>query len=203
MIAISGIADYAANLRRLMAREGLTLAELVHRSGLNHRTLKDLLAGRHKPQPRTLHRLAASLNVPVEELFQDPALLRHRLFDRHTNPIVDEVIAAEPRLFHGWTPAEFDELYSRFGTGGALTSDGTLETVRAMNRRREMLAKVALLMETNEAEFLESMIELLYRRAVVVDLDDGGRNQSGRRAENRDLVGDASRATVGNAKFIG
>src|SRR5262245_40757891 len=109
------IPDYAANLRRLMAREGLTLAELVQRSNLDHRTLKRLLKGRKQPQSRTLHRLAASLNVPVEELFQDAALLRHRLFDRKTNPVVDDVIESHPQLFHGWTEAEFDELYSRFG----------------------------------------------------------------------------------------
>src|SRR5215831_15851365 len=93
--------DYAANLRRLMAREGLTLAELARRSGLNFRTLKSILQGGVRPQARTLHRLAASLGVPVEELFQDSALLRHRLFDRHTNPVVEELVQTSPGLFHG------------------------------------------------------------------------------------------------------
>ena len=159
--------DYGVNLRRLMAREGLTLAGLVRRTRLNHRTLKGVLTGRQKPQPRTLHRLAAGLNVPVEELFQDPALLRHRIFDRQTNPVVEEVVEIHPQLFHGWTQAEFDELYSRFGTGGALTHEGARHVVTAMNRRRELLAKATLLLETSEAELLESMIDLLYRRAVV------------------------------------
>ena len=112
--------------------------------------------------------MAASLNVPVEELFQDPALLRHRLFDRHTNPVVDEVVAAHPQLFHGWTSAEFDELYSRFGTGGALTTEGALAVAGKMNERRDVLAKVTLLMETSEAELLQTMIDALYRRAVDV-----------------------------------
>jgi lambda repressor-like predicted transcriptional regulator len=161
------IPDYAANLRRLMARGGTTLADLVRQSGLDHRTLKGILSGRHRPQPRTLHRLAASFNVPVEELFQDAALLRHRLFDRNTNPAVEEVIADNPRLFHGWTQDEFDELYSRFGIGGALTTDGTIQAAEAMNRRRELLQKVALLLETNESELLTTMIETLYSRAVV------------------------------------
>src|SRR5215475_5135475 len=129
------VPQYAENLRRLMAREGLTLADIISRSRLNHRTLKELLAGRRQPQPRTLHRLAGGLNVPVEELFQDPALLRHRLFDRHTNPVVDEIVESHPQMFHGWTAAEFDELYSRFGAGGALTSQGTLDAAQAMNRR--------------------------------------------------------------------
>jgi len=163
----SPIPDHAANLRRLMARDALTLAELVRRSGLDHRTLKGILAGRHRPQPRTLHRLASSFNVPVEELFQDVALLRHRLFDRHTNPVVEEVVSDNPQLFHGWTQAEFDELYSRFGTGGALTDSGAVKAAQAMNRRREILQKVTLLLETNESELLETMIEALYTRAVV------------------------------------
>ena len=37
-----------------------------------------------------------------------------------------------------------------------------------MNRRREILAKVTLLLETSEAELLESIVEQLHRRAVVV-----------------------------------
>jgi transcriptional regulator with XRE-family HTH domain len=161
------IPDHAANLRRLMAREGLTFSQLVRCTRLNHRTLKELLAGQRRPQSRTLHWVAISLNVPVEELFQDPALLRHRIFDRRTNPAVDEVIASHPQIFHGWTPAEFDELYSRFGTGGALTPQGALDAARATNRRRELLAKATFLLETSEAELLESMLELLYRRAVL------------------------------------
>src|SRR5438105_11777715 len=127
-----------------MAREGLTLAELARRSKLNHRTIKGILADDRQPQPRTLHRLASGLNVPIEELFQDPALLRHRLFDRRTNPMVEEAVASQPQLFHGWTAAEFDELCSRSGAGGSLTAEGTLDAVRAMNRRREILAKVTL-----------------------------------------------------------
>lgn len=167
-IAQAAPVDYAANLRRLMAREGLTLAELERRSRLNHRTLKRMLAGNRRPQSRTLHRLAASFNVPIEELFQDPALLRHRVFDRHTNPAVEEAVASHPQLFHGWTAGEFDELYSRFGAGGSLTAEGTLDAVRAMNRRREILAKVTLLLETSEAELLQSIVEQLHRRAVIV-----------------------------------
>ena len=154
-------------MRRLMAREGLTFAGLVRRSRLNHRTLKRILGGQHRPQARTLHQLAACLNVPVEELFQDAALLRHRLFDRHTNPVVEEVVSEQPQLFHGWTAEEFDELYSRFGTGGALTAAGAAKVAEAMNRRRELLRKVALLLETNESELLTTMIEALYSRAVV------------------------------------
>jgi len=36
-----------------------------------------------------------------------------------------------------------------------------------MNRRRELLAKVVLLLETSEADLLESFLELLYRRTII------------------------------------
>jgi hypothetical protein len=80
---------------------------------------------------------------------------------------VEEVVSDNPQLFHGWTQDEFDELYSRFGTGGALTEKGAVKAAQAMNKRRELLQRAALLMETNESELLETMIEALYSRAVV------------------------------------
>src|SRR5262245_57350118 len=44
-----------------------------------------------------------------------------RAFDRKTNPVVAAVASAEPALFTGWGDDDWDELYSSFGTGGALT----------------------------------------------------------------------------------
>lgn len=161
--------DYARNLRRLMARQGLTLDELARRSSLNLRTIKALLHTASRPHGRTLQRLAVGLAVPVDELFQDPSLLVHRLFDRRTNPIVDEVVAEQQELFRGWTEAEFDDLYSRFGHGGALTRDGAIAVASAINRRRRVQQQVALLLETGEADLLIGIVDLLYRRALASD----------------------------------
>ena len=163
------LADHARNLRRLMARQGLTLGELADRSGLNLRTLKSLLRAETRPHGRTLQRLAAGLGVPVDELFQDPSLLLHRLFDRRTNPVVDQVVEEQKELFQGWTEAEFDDLYSRFGHGGPLTRDGAITVARAINRRRTVQQQVSLLLETTESELLIGIVELLYRRAQVCD----------------------------------
>ena len=157
--------DHSANLRRLMAQHGLTLHDVVDRCGVDERTVKGILAGA-KPHARTLHRVAAGLGVPVDELFQDAARLAHRAFDRQTNPLVDEVLARRPELFAGWTQADFDELYSRFGDGGALTAQGTLDAVIAMNHKRDIHQKVALLMESSEGELLSGLVELLYSRIV-------------------------------------
>ena len=159
--------SFAANVRRLMARSGMTLAELVECSGLHERTIKAILNGRSRPHARTLHRLAAGLSVSTDELFENPSLLAHRLFDRRTNPAVQDVIDSHPELFEGWTEVDFEELSSRFGTGGALTSGGAAEAVLAMNEKRAVHQKVALLLESSEAPLLIGLVDLLYQKIVV------------------------------------
>ncbi len=150
-----------------MARGGMTLQQLVEATGLNERTVKAVLYGKNKPHARTLHRLAAGLGVSADELFQNPSLLTHRLFDRRTNPIVQEVVSSHPELFAGWGEPDFDELYSRFGTGGALTAAGATQVVLAMNQKREVHQKVALLLETGEADLLTGLVNLLYQKIIV------------------------------------
>src|SRR5262245_10409737 len=147
--------EFGTNLRRLMARFGLTIEQVVERTGLEERTVKGVLAGSiRRPRARTLHKLAAGLGVPADELFQNPSVLAHRSFDRQTNPAVDEVAAAHPELFEGWHAEDFDELYSHFGAGGALTAEGALRTVERMNQHRDLHLKVAVVLESTEAELL-------------------------------------------------
>ena len=52
-----------------MARLNLTMDQVVDSTGLNERTVKELLRGRSKPHARTLHRLAAGLGVNADEFF--------------------------------------------------------------------------------------------------------------------------------------
>jgi transcriptional regulator with XRE-family HTH domain len=162
------ITDLGDNLRRLMARLDLTIDEVVERAGLDLRTVQGILLGRNpRPHARTLHRLAAGLGVPADELFQTPSRLAHRRFDRLTNPRVEEALTAEPALFADWTDADFNELYSRFGTGGGLTMDGALEAARQMNRNRQVHEQVAVVLESGEAELLRELVEVLHRRVLV------------------------------------
>jgi len=161
------VIDLATNVRRLMARSGMTQQELVVTAGVSQRTLKAILSNRGKPHARTLHRLARGLGVPPDELFQTSSSLAHRHFDQCTNPLIDQLVTERPELFENWTVAEFDELYSRFGTGGALTADGAAEAVLAMNRKREVHHKVALILETQEAGLLVDLVGLLYQRVLV------------------------------------
>ncbi len=155
------------NLLRLMAARGLTLSAVAEQTGLHVRTVRGILRGDKKPHARTLHRLAEGLGVPVDEFFVDPAQLLYRRFDRQTNPVVAEVIEDNKELFHGWTEADFDELHSRVGTGGALTAEGALAAARQMNRRRELHGKLDLLLESSQAEVAAGILNVLYEKIVV------------------------------------
>ncbi|MCH8023519.1 MAG: hypothetical protein IIB43_02315 [Candidatus Marinimicrobia bacterium] len=67
----------------------------------------------------------------------------------------------------GWMETDFEELHSRFGTGGALTPEGAAEAVVAMNLKRAVHQKVALLLESGEASLLVGLVDLLYQKIVV------------------------------------
>jgi transcriptional regulator with XRE-family HTH domain len=163
--------NFADNLRRLMARQGVSLDALAAASGVDRRTISGVLHAKKRPHSRTLHRLAEALSVPADEFFHDPSLLTHRYFDRQTNPLVDEVVAERPELFAQWSQADFDELYSRFGTGGALTRAGAIAAAERMNRVRAVQEKVAIVLETHQADLLEEFVEVLYRRIAVLESD--------------------------------
>jgi transcriptional regulator with XRE-family HTH domain len=160
---------FAHNLRRMMAELNLTVHQVACRTGLDERTVKGILSGTNaKPHARTLHQLARGLGVHTNEFFQSPLMLLRRRFERQTNPAVDELVADRPELFTDWCEADFDELYSRMGTGGALTADGALASAEAINRKRELHDKLALLLETEQADVIAGILELLYQQVRAV-----------------------------------
>lgn len=161
------LASETLNLRRLIAHQGLTTSQVAARTGLDSRTIRAVLSGSAKPHLRTIHRLAEGLGVSSDEFYVEPSQLAYRQFDRQTNPLAEEVIQEHPELFEDWTIADFDELHSRFGAGGAMTRDGVLAAAKAMNERRIVFEKLAVLLESSHAELARTMIELLYQQAVV------------------------------------
>jgi transcriptional regulator with XRE-family HTH domain len=155
----------AENLRRLMAREGVTQAELGQRAGLNHQTVKQILAGRNiKPHARTLHKLARGLSVSSDELFRGVEPAGERTFDRQTNPVVDRVLSDHPELCAAWSVEDFDELYSHRGAGGELTYEGTLRMIERMNHARAIQRKASIVLQTEYGGVLSAFVELLYRQ---------------------------------------
>ncbi len=158
-----------SNLLRLMAYAKLSLHEVAQQTGVDERTIRGITAGGHKPHPRTLHRLADGLGVSVDEFFVDPAQLLYRRFDRQTNPLVEEVLQSQGDLFEGWREADFDELHSRVAAGGALTREGALAAVQQMNRNRELHDKLDVLLESNHAQTIGGIVDLMYGQVVEKD----------------------------------
>jgi len=160
-------ATVAANLRRVMAREDLTFDDVVAATGLDDRTLRALVRARNNPHARTLHKLATGLGVSVDELFRPPGRWSPRQLDRAANSLVDGVVARHSELFAHWSEADFDELYSRFGTGGQLTEEGILTAAQSTNARRDLWRQVSVILESGEAELLAEFVEMVYRRVTV------------------------------------
>jgi transcriptional regulator with XRE-family HTH domain len=159
----------ATNVRRLMARDGLTYSDVVEATGLDERTIRGLVRGFNKPHARTLHKVAQGLGIPIDELFQQSSYSPQRSFDRATNPLVDGVVHSHQSVFRAWSAADFDELYSHFGTGGPLNETGVLAAAEAINTKRSLLRQVCVLLESGEAELLADFVKLLYRRVAVAD----------------------------------
>jgi transcriptional regulator with XRE-family HTH domain len=157
----------ANNLRRLLAKFGLTYEQLAERTGVDRRTIMGVANGTNSPHSRTVNRLAKGLGVSTNEFFIDPNRLAYREFDCQTNPTVEEAIENHPELFSEWTEADIDELHSRFGAGGALTLEGTLAVVREMNDSRQMHEKLATLLESGQAKLIRAIVELLYDQITV------------------------------------
>ncbi len=167
------MSEYAGeNLRRLMAERGLSTKDLIEITGLDRRTIIGIMAGTHRSRPRTINRLAKGLGVSSDEFFVTPTQLVYRRFDAQTNSAVETVVDDHPELFAGWTDADFDELHSRFGAGGALTAEGTLEAARTMNSKRELYDKLAVLLESSQKQLVGEILESLYRQVTSTKIEN-------------------------------
>ena len=162
----------STNIRRLMARSGMTVRDVVERTGLHERTVKALLAGTHKPHAKTLHKLATGFGVGADAVLADDGPKTSdelgRLFDSATNSTVREFFDAHRSRFHEWTALEIDELFSRFGAGGELTDTGVSVAVEKVEQHRDILDKVAFVLESDRGEFLAELVDTLFQN--VTDL---------------------------------
>jgi hypothetical protein len=90
-----------------------------------------------------------------------------RLFDRATNNEISEVRHECPELFSGWTDEDWDELYSTFGEGGSLNQEGVVEFAQKINRKRETLHKLQVVLETHLCPVAVNLIETLYEMVRI------------------------------------
>jgi transcriptional regulator with XRE-family HTH domain len=171
-------ATVALNLRRLMAQAALTYDDVVSATELDERTIRCLARGTTNPHSKTLHKLARGLGIDIDELFRSPGLHSPRRFDRATNTLVREVVTANERMFQNWSDADFDELFSRFGTGGQLTEAGVLAAAEEMNEKRDLWRQVSVILESGEAKLLADFVNLLYCRITVAKPPTNGPSRS-------------------------
>lgn len=168
-------------IRAARLRKGWNQLELAAKSGVSRTTLYQMERGAiPTPRAATLHRLASTLDIPVAWLDPEQPLepasvvteIVHssdgaRAFDRQTNPFVDMVAQQSPELFAGFTAEDWDELYSTFGVGGALTEEGVFQTASHIAKKRETLRRVSILLETHLAEPTTALVESLFRLIEV------------------------------------
>jgi transcriptional regulator with XRE-family HTH domain len=163
------MSQLAENLRRVMARLGLSVQDVAKRCALDRRTVLGILDGRKQPHAITIHRLSAGLGVSSDEFYLDASRLLYRNLDQSTLPVVSQLVAAKPELFARWSEADFAALHGRVGAGGAPTFDGAIAAAEQVNRNREVHEKLAVLLEGTRAELIRGIVEVMYAHLAADD----------------------------------
>ena len=175
------VEQLAERVRLCCVRQGRDLGDIARQAGVSRTTLYQILRGRtRRPHVATLHRIAAALNVPAEQLcggevreerpspaeFAGTAMAvreAQRRFDRCTNTLIGEAAGEHPELFAGWCDDEWDELYSTFGVGGQLTPEGVAHAAARINHKRETMQQLQVVLETHLGDVAAQMIGTLFR----------------------------------------
>ncbi|MEZ6046662.1 MAG: helix-turn-helix transcriptional regulator [Planctomycetaceae bacterium] len=162
---------------RYCHRKCISQQDLAKKAGISRTFFSNLQRGKVRwPQTNTLVKLADALDISTEELCDcdnerqlqlqaesDQVAPETSVLDRRTNPVVTEVYREHPSLFQGWRESEWDEIYSTFGVGGALTEAGVKQAADQINQKRELVRQVQVLYETHKRDQLVEMIHQLYQ----------------------------------------
>jgi transcriptional regulator with XRE-family HTH domain len=173
--ATDSAGQFALRLKRLRRDKGWNMQQLAAAAGMSRTTLHHLEQGTvAQPRVSTLHKLASALevsidafDVPAESSLAHDDLAARRAFDRRTNVTVASVAAQEPALFEHWSADDWDELYSQFGAGGALNDEGVRTTAARINRNRETLERLRVLLQTHLAQVAANLVDSLYDAVAV------------------------------------
>lgn len=168
--------QFRRNFLKLLQRKGISIKQLAKQTGVSLQTLRYWKrVGISYSRDERLELVARVLGIGdpqamfEENLEQPPARqipvwpADSKNVDVQTNPAVQEVLADRPELFLGFEPADWEELYSLHGTGGALTYEGVCEAAQLVNRKRELRRKFDALLETDHFETLAHLVDVLYR----------------------------------------
>jgi transcriptional regulator with XRE-family HTH domain len=181
-----------SRLRQLRQQRGITQGDLATLAQVSRTTLAHLEADKTTAQGATLSRLAAALNLPLATLvtgegyLPDPATLpkvdtgsnagsiepsqlaaARFQFDSTGNPAVDRLAHRRPDLFVGWSPQEWDELVSAFGSGGELTDSGAEELAESINQNMTTLYQLRVVLGTHLRDVARKLIATLHDEVQV------------------------------------
>ncbi len=172
------MSDLGHIVRMACARKGWDLGELAEKAGISRTTLYHLLEGHtDKPRLATLNRLAESLGIEVDELLAEPPSSNGGVsttpevitndFDAATNPAVSQVASERPDLFRDWEADDWIELRSMFGVGGGLNPGGVVRAAEGINRRRDAVRKLRIVLETHLSDVAIGLVDTLYEMVRV------------------------------------
>lgn len=117
------------------------------------------------PRPSTVGKVSQALGLPPAWWNENRDAAGD--FDRATNPEVRAVADRHPGAFANFTSADWRELHSVFGTGGALTEEGVLTEVARLQAKRELIRQLEIVLETHLGEAATAMIRGLYERIAL------------------------------------
>ena len=169
----------AGRIRSARLQKGWDILKLEKESGVSRGTLYRLeKAGTENPHFSTLCKVAEALQISprsltlifdggTEDSRQHEYKLASSSFDRRTNPVVEFVNAGNPGLYADWNEKDWSELFSTFGTGGALNEAGVIAASEAINRKRKIVEQLECVLETHLAVVAEEMIDALFQKVKV------------------------------------
>ncbi len=172
----------ATAIRACLLEKGWEMGELARRADISRTTLYHLLQGttRH-PHFSTVSKIAVAFGLSPEALCPDSFvgttgkkgeetsgdlpldLEKQQQFNRTTNTYITDVCKDSPQIFSGWSQADWDELFSTVGVGGALSPEGVIQAATEQNKKREVLQKLSIVLETHLSDVAFNFVETLYQ----------------------------------------
>ncbi|MBD3673359.1 MAG: XRE family transcriptional regulator [Planctomycetaceae bacterium] len=171
------VRQIARRIRACCMERGWDEVELARRADISRTTLYNLRQeNSRRPRITTLTSLAEAFEMSLDRFLwgdssfgslSSPAFSEGSgRFNRETNREIRSIQEEHPHLFRDWSDREWDELYSTFGVGGALSPEGVIENAKSINQSRETRRQLNLVLETHLKEVAVQMVESLYRMVV-------------------------------------
>ena len=170
------VSEIARRIRVCCLERGWDEVELARRADISRTTLYNLRqANCRRPRITTLKSLSEAFEMPLDRFLwgdtsssMDYSVFSEGAshFNRQTNREIDAVREEHPQLFRNWSVRDWDELYSTFGVGGALSPEGVIKNAKNINQARETRRQLNLVLETHLKDVATQMVESLYRMVV-------------------------------------